>query len=36
MIDREKFFQDECDTLFLTVNGNKNTPLVPAKALVRF
>lgn len=36
LVDNRSVKFAESDTLFLTVNGNKKTPLNPANALVRF
>ena len=36
LVDNKVVKYAESDTLFLTVNGNKKTPLNPANALVRF
>ena len=36
MVDREKLNLSNCDTMFISVNVNKQTALVPQKALVRY
>jgi hypothetical protein len=36
IVDKEKMNLSSCDTLFISVNVNKQTPLVPSKALVRY
>lgn len=36
LLDGEKLKFADADRLFITVNANKKTPLIPANALVRF
>jgi hypothetical protein len=36
MVDGDNLKTADCDRMFITVNANKRTPLIPANALVRY